>query len=240
MPTKSARSTGAAALLLLVATTSCAVDGVARPAPNIKPRPLAGDTVKQVLLSREELSKALGQTLTAESGSSDRFGGRNLLFEMHASPPECNGVVFELQKTAYGSANIRNVGRATWSDTGHAPAKVISVSETVVALAQTHDADALFADFATQWKRCEGQTVTDYVAGGQRLSTAAISDVKAADSVLSATVTARSTTTLTRGRALGVAANCLVEAEVTFFGNQADNTAADLAHRLMDKVSALS
>jgi hypothetical protein len=227
-------------VLLLFLTTGCAVDGTARPAPNIRPRPLTGDTVKQVLLNGDELSKTLGQTLKAESGSSDRFGGRNLLFEMHASPPECNGVVFELQKSAYGSASIRNVGRARWSDTGSAPAKVISVSETVVALAQTHDADALFANFSTQWKRCDGQIVTDYVAGGQRLSTAAISDVEAASSVLSATVTAHSTTTLTRGRALGVAANCLVESEVTFFGNHADNTAADVAHRMMDKVSALS
>ncbi len=240
MSRKSARPAGAAALLLLLAMTGCAVDGVARPAPNIKPRPLAGDTVKQVLLSGDELSKALGQPLKAESGSSDRFGGRNLLFEMHASPQECNGVVFELQKSAYGSASIRDIGRATWSDTGSAPAKVIRVSEAVVALSQTHEADALFAGFSTQWQRCDGQTVTDYVAAGQRLSTAAISDVKAADSVLSATVTSRSTTTLTRGRALGVAANCLLEVEVTFFANHADNTATDIAHRLMDKVNALS
>jgi hypothetical protein len=240
MPSKSARPAGATALLLLLVLTGCAVDGVARPAPNIKPRPLAGDTVKQVLLSGDELSKALGQKMKAESGSSDRFGGRNLLFEMHASPQECNGVVFELQKSAYGSATIRNIGRATWSDTGSAPGKVISVSEAVVALPQTHDADALFADFSAQWKRCDGQTVTDYVAGGQRLSTAAISDVRAADSVLSATVSSHSTTTLIRGRALGVQANCLVEVEVTFFGNQADSSATDIAHRMTGKISALS
>jgi hypothetical protein len=227
-------------VLLLLVTTGCAVDGTARPAPNIRPRPLTGDSVKKVLLNADELSKTLGQPFKANSDSPDRFGGRNLLFEMRSSPKECNGVVFELQKSAYGSASIGNVGRATWSDTGSAPAKVISISETVVALAQTHDADALFADFSRQWKRCDGQTVTDYVAGGTRLSTAAISDVEAAGSVLSATVTARSTTTLTRGRALGVGANCLVEAEVTFFGDHADNSAADVARRMMDKVSALS
>ncbi|MGC2654732.1 MAG: sensor domain-containing protein [Mycobacterium sp.] len=240
MPCKSARRAGATALLLLLVTTGCAIDGTAHPAPNIRPRPLTGDSVKKVLLNADELSKILGQTFKADSDSPDRFGGRDLLFEMRSSPQDCNGVVFELQKSAYGSASVGNVGRATWWEAGGGRGKVISVSETVVALAKPGDADALLANFSSTWKRCNGTTVTDYVAGGERLSTAAISNVQAADSVLSATVNSHSTTTLVRGRAVGARVNCVVEAEVTFFGNHADNSAADVAHRMMDKVSDLS
>ncbi len=240
MPRKPARRAGAAVLLLIAVTTGCAVDGFARPAPNLTPHPLTGDAVKKVLLTADELAKVLGQSFKANSEAPTRFGGRNLLFEMHSSPQNCNGVVFELQQSAYGSASVGSVGEATWWDTGSGRARVISVSETVVALTKPGDADALLAGFSSTWKRCDGTTVSDYVAGGERLSTAAISDVQAANSVLSATVNSHSTTTLVRGRAVGARVNCVVEAAVTFFGNHADDSAAAIAHRMMDKVSDLS
>jgi hypothetical protein len=239
MPWKSACRAGSAALLLAL-MTGCAVGGTARPAAHITPRPLTGDAVRKVLLNADELSKVLGQPFKVNSEEPSRFGGRNLLFEMHSSPQTCNGVVFELQQSAYGPASVGSVGEATWRDTGNGHARVISVSETVVALAKPADANALLTRFSSTWKGCDGTTVSDYVAGGERLSTAAISNVRAADSVLSATVNSHSTTTLVRGRAVGARVNCVVEAAVTFFGNRADNSATDIAHRMMDKVSDLS
>lgn len=241
MPSKSLGWAGAIAVLLLVATGCTAVvDGNVRPAPGLTPRPLTGDTVKQVFLDGGELSKLLGQSLKGDPDSPPRFGGREMLFDMNSKPQECNGVVFELQKSPYGSANISKVGRETWWDTGASRAKVISVSEVVVALPKASDADALFTSFSAQWPRCDGVTVNESFPSGERFLTADISDVRSADSVVAATVRSRIVTTIVRARAAGVRANCLVETEVAFFTDHADNTAVDIAHRMMDKVSKLS
>jgi hypothetical protein len=119
-------------------------------------------------------------------------------------------------------------------------AKVISVTESVVALPSTVAADALFATLTQQWNRCNGATVTPDLPSG-RGPTAVISDVRAADSVLAAHVDAVNTFRITSGRAVGVRVNCLVEVGVAFFSDhRPDGTAVRIAHQMMDKVTRLS
>ena len=83
-----------------------------------------------------------------------------------------------------------------------------------------------------------------------------ISDVRVADSVVAATLSIDtqlpgipSTGPRPEARAIGVRGNCLVEVDVAFFGSTSPSdqgsgdvhrTAIDIAHALMDKVSALS
>ena len=49
------------------------VDGTAKPAPNLKPRPLTGDAVRQVPLDDDTLSRMLGQPFVGRMPP--EFGG---------------------------------------------------------------------------------------------------------------------------------------------------------------------
>jgi PknH-like extracellular domain len=227
-------------VILLAAACTRAVDGTVRPARGLAPRPLTGQAVNAVLLDDGELADALGQQFTSKADSPPRFGGRERLYDVHSSPTECAGVVFQLQKRSYGSADVRAVAQETWWTADIRNAKVINVVESVVALPTVAAADAVFAAFSQQWNRCNGATVTSDFGIGYAL-TSAISDVRAANSVLAATVQTHNVTTLTSTHAVGVRANCVVEVEVAFFSDQRPGGAAvDLAHRMMGKISGLS
>ncbi len=229
-------------LLVMLVAAACTqvVDGAVRPARGLTPRPLIGQTVEQALLDGSELSKMIGQTLKSRAEFPPRFGGRDLLFGLPASPSQCAGVVFELHTNSYETADIRNVAQESWWTADVRGAKVIDVSEAVVALPTASAADPLFAKITREWNRCNGTTVTSYFPSGGG-PTAVISGVRAADSVLAATVEAGNTFTITRARAVGVRVNCLVEVEVAYFADHhPDGTAVNIAHRMMDKVSDLS
>jgi PknH-like extracellular domain len=229
-------------LLVVLVAAACTrtVDGSVRPARGLTPRPLTEQAVKAVLLDDGELANLLGQSFTSKADSPPRFGGRERLHDVHSSPTECAGVVFQLQKSSYGSADVRTVGQETWWTVGIRNAKVINVVESVAALPTASAADAVFANFTQQWNRCNGATVTSDFGIGYTL-TSAISDVRAANSVLAATVQTHNVATVTSAHAVGVRANCVVEVEVAFFSDQRPGGAAvDLAHRMMDKVSSLS
>lgn len=125
--------------------------------------------------------------------------------------------------------------------------------EGVVTLPSAAQAQALFAQFSRQWQQCNGMTTSEQ--SGPISTTNVISDVRATDTTVAATKTATAVLPnmpalrpTPQGRALGVRSNCLVEVEVVFFGGRrssdpgsADlNTSAlDIAHAMMDRVSAL-
>jgi hypothetical protein len=229
-------------LLVILVGAACtrAVDGTVRPARGLTPRPLTGQTVNHVLLDEGELTKLLHQSFKRISASPPRFGGRDQLYDVHSSPRGCAGVVFELQKSSYGPADVRNVAQETWWTAGIRHAEVISVVESVAAVPTAAAADAVFAEFIRQWNRCNGATVTSDFGIGNAL-TSVISDVRAANSVLAATVQSHNVTTVTSARAVGVRVNCFVEVDVALFSDQTPaGTAVDLVHRMMDKVSRLS
>ncbi len=251
----------------LVAVMVCAgcgsvVAGSGRPAPGLKPRPLTGQTVTQVLLNGDALSKLLGQTFIAKSELPPRFGGAEKLQPALGviSPLNCAGVTTMLEESAYGSGPVENVARETWWNFLE-PVRVISVAEGVVALPTAAEATALFEKFSQQWASCDGTVVTIERASiivdrPKTTFSDTISDVRAGDSVLAATVMvdtqlAGSPPSGPRpeARAIGVRGNCLVEAEVAFFRTQSPSdqgsadvktSAIDVAHAMMGKVSALS
>ncbi len=252
-------------LLVVVLATGCTsvVAGNARPAAGLKPRPVTGQTVMRVLLDGGELSKLLGQSFTAKSEIPSRFGGPEMLQPAFGvvSPVDCVGVTTMMEKSAYQSGQVKNVAREAWWNL-RGPAKVISVAEGVVALSTAAEASALFEKFSQRWDNCDGTTVTierpSIIIDRAGISFSdKISDVRVADSVLAATVSIETRLSGSppigprpAARAIGVRGNCLVEVDVAFFSTQSptdpgsgpdmNTSAVDIAHAMMDKVSALS
>jgi hypothetical protein len=229
------------------------VDGTAKPAPNLKPRPLHGATVKRVLLDGTVLASMLGQPFVARQPVN--FGGAEALYqpESPAESADCLGVTSMLQKSVYGSADVTTVASVSWWNNGD-PAQVLDVMEGVVALPSAAQAQELFATFPEQWQRCTGQTTTQQA--GPISTTTVIGNVHVTDSVVAATNTATSTLPnmpalqpTPQARAIGVRQNCIVEVEMVFFGDRRpsdpgsanpDSSAVDVARAMMDRISDLS
>jgi hypothetical protein len=254
------RTVGSAAGLVLVVALAvgcgAVIDGTAKPAPNLKPRPLTGETVRQVPLDDAALSRMLSQPFVARQPPES--GGPDKLFhpDNQVSPAGCLGVTAMLQKNVYESAEVKGLAYESWWNNGE-PAQVISVMEGVVTLPTAAQAEALFAKFSDQWQRCSGTTTTDQT--GPISTTNAISDVRVTDAsktIVAATNTATAVLPnmppllpTPQARAIGVRLNCLVEVEVVFFGDRRssdpgsgnlDTSGVDIARAMMDKVSALS
>jgi hypothetical protein len=229
------------------------VAGTAKPAPNLKPRPLTGPIVRKVPLDAAALTRMLDQPFVDRQPPV--FGGPDKLGDIDSSgsTPGCQGVTSMLQKSVYESADVKDVVWETWWNNGD-PAQVISVIEGVVTLTSAAQAQTLFAKFPDQWQRCKGTTMTEQT--GPIKTTTAIDDIRVADSVVAATNTATAELpnmpalqSTPQARAVGVRSNCIVEVEVVFFGDRRasdpgsanpDTSAVDIAHAMMDNVDELS
>jgi hypothetical protein len=247
------RAIAALSVGLLAAGCTVVVGGKAQPAQNSRARPLTGQTVRHVLLDDTALSKLLQQPFRADPHFSPRFGGPDQLQdEGPASFVDCLGVASMLQQSVYRSAKVKGVAVESWLHAGKS-VKVISVKEGVVRLPTAADADAVFADFVQQWRKCDGTTFP--LPGSTLRLTAKITDVRDANSILAATVSMQlrlpgsDPAAVPEGRAIGVRGNCVVEVEVDFFNTSnpshqgtgdINTTAVDIAHAMMDNVSALS
>ncbi|WIM89428.1 sensor domain-containing protein [Candidatus Mycobacterium wuenschmannii] len=238
---------------VLAAGCGPVVAGTAKPAPNLKPKPLSGKVVEHVLLSGKTLTRMLGQPFVGRQPA--QFGGPEKL-DRREAPPEstdCLGVTAMLQKSVYDSDNITNVASVSWWNDGD-PAQVISVMEGVVALPSAAEAQELFTKISGKWPQCKGQTTTE--EAGPITTTTVIDDVRTLDSVVAASNTATATlpnmpslTPTPQARAIGVRLNCIVEVDMVFFGERTpqdpgsakpDVSAIDVAHAMMEKVSNLS
>jgi hypothetical protein len=243
----------AAAMLVAAGmTVSCSVvsDGMAKPAPNLKPRSVVGEPVKQLPLDAAALSQLLGRQFAPVSQFPPVFGGADILDDAYpaASPAECVGVVYMTQKTVYRFATVANVATQLWQQEGDPPT-VTDVAESVVALPAMSDATTLFARFSEQWKRCDGKTLT---VPSSNFVDNSITDVGVADSVVSARLSKAFGDQsvlhpVPEVRALGVRGNCLIEVEVAYVGSgepsdqpSTKTDAVAVAHTVMDKVSAAS
>ena len=242
--------------VLLVSGCTATTGGTARPAPSAAAGSLTGSTIRQVMLDGAALSKLLNQPFKTVPPFPPHFGDGDKLVDRYRSPApaECLGVVFMLQKSTYqsatGKSDVRNFATEGWAHDGTS-VRVDLVVEGVVSLPTAQDAAALFARFSAQWKECDGKTLT---VPSDIFPENPIADVRVADSVVAATVSrgAGANSILLsapEARAIGVRGNCLVEVDVTFFGNSypsdegsgdVNTSAVDIAHAMMDKVSALS
>jgi hypothetical protein len=238
------------AVAALAAGCDAVVSGAARPAPNLLPRPVIGETVKQVPLDAAALSKLLARRFQAISQFPPVFGGAEILDDAYpdVSPTECLGVVYMTQKSVYQSAGVRNIATELWQQEGD-PSTAADIAEGVVALPTKADADALFAKFTEQWRHCDGKTVS---VPSSSFVENVVTNVRVVDSVVAGNISknpdAQSVLhAVPEVRALGVRGNCLVEVEVAYFDSTelSDQPpvvaeAVTIAHAMMDKVSSLS
>ncbi|WP_157744836.1 sensor domain-containing protein [Mycobacterium intracellulare] len=229
----------ASALITLAAGCADVVGGTVHAAPDLKPRPLVGEVIKQAMLTDAELSHVFGQSFKIDDSMPPKFGGPA---EMYwdwpgASHSDCAALAHILMGEPYRNAQVVNVAHEQWwaADVGEFPT-VINLVEGVVALPTAAAANALFEKFGSQWSRCTGQRL-DSGLGFQ----SEITEVHAGDSVVEATVEDGDMhTKLRRGRALGVRGNCLVEVEAVYFRNAAPaagKDASDVARAMMGKIS---
>lgn len=224
--------------------------GKAQPPPRLMPRPVTGQTIAQVLLGDQALSRILNQPFVIDSRLPPRFGGPEAL-QGSSSPADCLGVAEMLHQSVYGASKVNDVAVEAWRHAAR-PAQLTSIKEGAVSLATAADANALFSRFAQQWQSCDGQTVL--LPDDVFKLKAEITNIQVAPSVLAGTVSIAfesgrlDQASIPAGRAIGVRGNCLVEVEVDFFnatgqslqGSSVTNaTAFDIAHLMLDRVSAL-
>ncbi len=244
-----------ASIAVVMSLTGCGVtvDGTAWPGANFKARPLSGSIIKQALLGPGALSRILNQSFRIDPHLPPRFGGPEALRDDGwDSPGDCLGVAAVLQQAVYQSGKVTHAAVETWRHVARS-AEGVSVTEGVVSLPTAGHAQALFAKFSEQWRKCEGATVP--LSGSVFSLEATTTNVQVADSIVAATVSrgfashSSDGAAVPAGRAIGVRGNCLVEVEVEFFvtsnpSHQASGdinaSAAEIARNMMDKVTALS
>ncbi|MEZ0364287.1 sensor domain-containing protein [Mycobacterium sp. pUA109] len=241
-------------LLAAALATGCTVvrDGAPRPAPDLAPRPVTGEAIKQVLPDRQQLEKLLDHPLTASHLFPPKFGGIDempvgVLSDPKTSPRECAGVVAQAQQGSYRGAPVQSFASVHFGPPT-VSMKLVGVDAAAVGLATTADAQALFTTFAQQWSHCDGTTVTVFGGNGDApQETRAISGVKTTDALLTASVRATNLgqqVTILRHRALGVRVNCIVEVNVDVDPylleerGEFDGSAAGIARLMMDNVAA--
>lgn len=248
-----ARAVAVLGIGLLATACTVVTGGKAQAPPSVEPKPLIGEAITQVLVGDKTLSRILNQPFVIDSRLPPRFGGPEALQRVaSSSSAECLGVAEMLHQVVYGASNVNDVAVEAWRHAAR-DAQLTSVKEGVVSLGSAAEAHALFARFAEQWQSCDGHTVSlpDAVFKLQ----AAIAHVQVAPSVLAGTLAIAlesghaEPASIPAGRAIGVRGNCLVEVEVDFFnapprsldGSSVTNaTAFDIAHVMMERVSALS
>jgi hypothetical protein len=218
---------------------------------------ITGETIKQVLLDGADLTKMLDQPFTTVTGPPS-YGGPEAM-EDSSSPGECVGVVDVAPKSVYASADVQSYARETWIDSepnrdGFKPlsTRVMFVKEAVVALPSAADAQALFASFAEQWKRCDGHPVnaadTDANSEPHLNGTEMhITDVRVTDDVLAASIVLDKSPKAPDTRAIGVQGNCIVGVLIAFTGTETATGSGDpqtssieVVQAMMDKVAKLS
>jgi hypothetical protein len=248
-----ARAVAFLSIGLLAVGCTAVTGGKAQAPPRLMPRSLTGQTIRQVLLDGETLSRILKEPFIIDRRLPPRFGGPEALQDLRsASPLDCLGVAEMLHQSVYQSSEVNDVADETWRHAAMS-AKLTEIKEGVVSLPTAADANALFSRFSQQWQKCDGQALLlpDRVF---RLR-AKITNVQVAPSVLAGTVwiafgsPSSDTVSIPARRAIGVRGNCLVEVEVDFFNESSRSlqgsvvtnaTAVDIAQIMMDRVSALS
>lgn len=224
------------ALVAVGAGCADVVDGAVRAGPNLKPRPLTGEVVKEAMLTDVELSHVFDQSF--EIDRSPVFGGPAALFWdwPGAKQSDCAGLSHILMGEVYTGAQVLNVAHASWWDS-HADRDptVINLQEGVVALPTMAAADAQFAKFTEQWKRCVGARINSGVDYHYE-----IGDVHADASVVEATVENQDQDIrLREAHAVGVRDNCIVEVAITYFRDTAPapgKSASDVARQMLNKI----
>lgn len=235
---------------------SSTVEGTSR-----RQEPGARTQLQQLLPTAEEVSAAVGNPLDATgpavSGSIDVLPD-GIRDASQATPLECLGAVTPLMRVVYedggadggtgGGADSGVLG-AAWQDFARfGEAMTVSSAEAgVIRLESEAAAARMFARFVSQWRACDGVTVTlETGQGGLELTP---TGVRVDGPVLAVTVVGGGDGGADGGggypteHAVGVAGDYLVDVDVAITDPDPDkrvpaSRAADLVRVMLDKIDA--
>jgi hypothetical protein len=207
---------------MIVALSACAVLGgcssaAVESAPTVHlteaAKPSPSRALDQVLPTVDELATILG---TAGFMGPLVKGGPEMLLagvrESEATPIDCVGTGFRLQKIVYQPNPVQSVASQSWIG-GDQNGPSYSGFFGAVKFATADDARAFFATAADKWHRCNGQTLTLHQPEHGADGLSRITDVMVDNKVVSAVVLHDDGSTIQR--ALAVASDCVVDVEVT-------------------------
>jgi PknH-like extracellular domain len=206
--------------------------------------PYAPRALDRALPTDQELSAALGIAPTGLLGQLVEGGADTLLQGVdrsQATPGECVSPTYRLEHTVYAASPVRSVASQSWAG-GGVDGPSLTGFFGVVQLATADDAAAFFATAAETWRHCDGRTlVLDQAQSGTH-EQSRISDVVVDRRVVSAVVMhdTGSADGLTIQRALGVAADCIVDVELTDVadaGTGSARGAVDVADLMLKKLA---
>ena len=201
--------------------TACAVLAACAPAVDQRPvvhiaeaaKPSVSRPLKQILPTGDELTTTLG----VGPGFTGQLvvGGADMLLqgvgESEATPIECVGAGYRLQKVVYAASPVREVASQSWAG-GDLNGPPLSGFFGAVKFATADDAKGFFAASADKWRRCNGQTMVLHQPEHGADGVSRITDVVVDSTVVSAVVLHDDGSTIQR--ALGVASDCVVDVEI--------------------------
>jgi len=196
--------------------------------------PSASVPVEQVLPTVDELAGKLGvggfMGPVVQGGSDMLLQG---VRESEATPIECVGATYRLQKVVYQTSPVRAVASRSWAG-GDPSGPSMSGFFGVVKFATPDDAQAFFAATADKWRRCNGQTMVLHQPEHGADGVSRITDVVVENRLVSAVVMRDAGATIQR--ALGVASDCVVDVDITDVAGARDNDAVAVANLMLQKV----
>jgi len=233
---RSSRSTIAVmSACVVLAGCAPAVDGA--PAVHIvdAAKPSISRSLNQVLPTVDELATTLG---TGGFMGQLVEGGADMLLqgigESDATPADCVSPTYRLQKVVYQASPVQSVASQSWAG-GDASGPSASGFFGVVQFASADDAQKFFAASADKWHRCNGQTLVVHQPQRGADGLSRVGDVVVDSRIVSAVVMRDAGSTVQR--ALGVAADCVVDVEVSDGGNGAAG-AIKVANLMVQKIGA--
>jgi hypothetical protein len=208
--------------------------------PQSSPPPNGYAWLKSVMPSSEELTRAAGYRVTIDEPPTVHDGDflrDTIVGSRDVTNIECLGVVSPFESRVYQDAPVVAITFATEA----------VVTFGAAALSSDAAADQLFEKFVAQWQQCLGKTLVK--TGGAGTFENKITVVEAGDDVTSAVI--ELTTDSPTGipvrvfRAVGVAKDCIVEADVGI--NEPEpgpaapdiNGAADLVQSMLSRINAV-
>jgi hypothetical protein len=227
----------------VAAMSACAVIAGCAPAVEGAPavhivdaaKPSASRSLEHVLPTADELAMTLG---TGGFMGQLVEGGPDMLLrgvgESDATPADCVSPSYRLQKVVYQASPVQSVASQSWAG-GDASGPTASGFFGVVQFTSADDAQKFFAASADKWHRCNGQTLVVHEAARGADGVSRIADVVVDNRIVSAVVMRDAGSTIQR--ALGVAADCIVDVEVSGDGNGAAG-AIKVANLMVQKIGA--
>jgi hypothetical protein len=221
------------ACVLLAGCTATAQDApVVHLTEAVKPSPVRA--LNQALPTPEEMAVILGSR--GFMGQLVEGGADMLLAGVRASeatPAECVSPTYRLQKVVYQTSPVRAVASRSWAG-GSFDGPPVSGYFGVVRFATPADAEAFFAASADNWHRCNGQTMVLHQPEHGADGTSRITDVTVDNRMVSALVMRDAGSTIQR--ALGVAADCVVDVEITDANAGGAPGAVGVANLMLQKI----